>query len=98
MAEMFPALVYLLCLVTSTICAALLIRSYMSNPARLLLWSATCFALLALNNLVVVIDILAVPKLDLRLGRLLLSLAAVGVLLFVEPYGSRGRFEPRTDV
>ena len=82
MPELFPTLVYLLCLITSTVCALLLIRSYLRTPARLLLWSAACFALLALNNLVVVIDILAVPNIDLRLARLLLSAGAVGVLLF----------------
>jgi hypothetical protein len=38
--------------------------------------------MLAANNLVVVIDILAVPDVDLRLLRLGFSLAAVSVLLF----------------
>jgi len=75
-------LVYLLCLLTSTACAWLLIRSYRRTAARLLLWSSACFALLAANNLVVVIDILAVPTVDLRIIRLGLSLAAVAVLLF----------------
>ena len=82
MTDFFPAIVYLLCLLTSSVCAWLLIRGYSHTRTRLLLWSATCFALLAANNLVVVIDILAVPSVDLRLLRLTFSLAAVAILLF----------------
>ena len=82
MGHYFPAAVYLLCFVTSSACALLLARNYRRTAARLLLWSALCFGLLALNNLVVVIDLLVLPARDFRLARLLLSLGAVGVLLF----------------
>lgn len=82
MGDLFPTVVYTLCFLTSSACAWLLMRSYGRSGARLLLWSALCFALLAANNLVLVIDMLVVPAADLRLGRLLLSLAAVGVMLF----------------
>ena len=75
--------VYLLCLVTSIICAMLLARSYVRTRMRLLLWSALCFTFLALNNLIVVIDILVLPTLvDLSLLRLVASLVAVSVLLY----------------
>ena len=47
MAELFPAIVYLLCLVTSAACAWLLGRSYARSGMRLLLWSCICFVLLA---------------------------------------------------
>jgi hypothetical protein len=46
------------------------------------MWSALCFLFLALNNLIVIIDLLIVPKADLRLLRIGLSLAGVSVLLF----------------
>ena len=82
MGDLFPTVVYTLCFLTSSACAWLLMRSYGRSGARLLLWSALCFALRAANNLVLVIDMLVVPAADLRLGRLLLSLAAVGVMLF----------------
>ena len=82
MAHLFPAAVYLLCFVTSSACALLLARSYRRTGARLLWWSALCFGLLALNNLVVVLDLLVLPNRDFQLARLLLSLGAVGVLLF----------------
>ena len=82
MSELLPAIVYLLCFGTSSACAWLLGRSYRRTGMRLLLWSTLCFLFLAGNNLLLMVDLLLVPNLDLRLGRLLLSLAAVGVLLF----------------
>ncbi|MGK6356735.1 DUF5985 family protein [Sphingomonas sp. DT-207] len=82
MAEYFPAAVYLLCFATSTACALLLGRSYRRNGARLLLWSTLCFALLAVNNAFVIVDMLLIAWIDFGLVRLGLSLAAVCVLLF----------------
>jgi len=82
MGDVFPTAVYLLCFLTSAACALLLARSYWRTGTRLLLWSAFCFAFLAANNLVVTLDLLILPAWDLRLARMLLSLAAVGVLLF----------------
>lgn len=82
MAEFFPTIVYTLCYLTSSACAWLLARSYGRSGARLLLWSCLCFVLLAANNLVLIVDMLVLPSLDLRLARLLLALAAISVLLF----------------
>lgn len=82
MATYLPAAVYLLCFATSLVCALMLGRSYLRSNASLLFWSSICFVLLALNNLVMVIDILVVPAIDLQVPRLLLSLAAVATLLF----------------
>jgi hypothetical protein len=78
----FPTLVYALCFITSSACALLLARSYRRSGARMLMWSALCFLFLALNNFVVVIDLLVLPTADFRLVRLGFSLAAIGVLLF----------------
>lgn len=82
MTAWFPAIVYLLCFATSAACALLLGRSYRRSGMRLLLWSALCFWLLAANNLFVIVDLLLIRSIDLGLVRLLLSLAAVAVLLF----------------
>jgi Family of unknown function (DUF5985) len=76
------SLIYLLCLGTSAGCAWLLLRSYIKNGARLLLWSAICFVLIALNNLLVVVDLIILPTIDLVPFRRLASLVAVAVLLF----------------
>jgi hypothetical protein len=80
--QFFPTIVYLLCFATSTACALLLARSYRRGGARLLLWSALCFLFLAANNVVVVLDLLVLTDWNFQIPRLLLSLAAVGVLLF----------------
>ena len=82
MTEMFAAVVYLLCLATSLGCAWLLGRSFRRTGTRLLLWASVCFAFLAANNFVLVLDMLVWPAIDLRLLRLLLSLAAAGSLIW----------------
>ena len=82
MQQWFPTAVYLLCFATSSACAFLLARNYRRTRARLLLWSALCFTLLALNNLMVVVDLLILPDSNFTLPRIFLSLAAVSVLLF----------------
>lgn len=82
MSDLLPTLVYLLCFLTSAACAYLLARGYRRSRASVLLWSAACFTLLALNNLMLVIDLLVLPDLDLRLLRHSFALGAVAVLLF----------------
>ncbi len=78
---MMAYLVYLLCAVTSTACAALLWRGYRRTRAALLMWSAWCFAGLALTNGVLFIDMIVLPGTDLRLIRDALALGSVLVLL-----------------
>jgi hypothetical protein len=75
-------IIYLLCVVTSLLCAYLLARAYRRGKTRLLIWSALCFALLAINNLVLAADVLLLPDIDLSLLQLLTSLSAVCVLLY----------------
>jgi hypothetical protein len=74
--------VYVLCAITSIACAVLLGRAYRRAPSRLILWSSICFAFLAANNLVLVLDLVVWPQLDLRLPRLLLALAAIASLIW----------------
>ena len=64
-----PELVYVLCALTSVLCAGLLLRSYRANRSRLLLWSTLCFVGLAINNILLFIDIVLVPGIDLRFFR-----------------------------
>ncbi len=74
--------VYLLCLGTSVLCAALLVRSYLRTRAGLLFWSALSFVFLAINSLLVVLDMLVLRSLDLSPWRYAASLAAICVLLY----------------
>ncbi len=74
-------IIYLLCVGTSVLCAYLLLRAYRRSGTRLLIWSSICFWLLALNNLVLAVDILLLPENDLSLIRTFTGLLAVSVLL-----------------
>ncbi len=47
----------------------------------MLLWTAACFVLLAVDNLLVVLDLIVLPNVDLSLPRLLATLLAVSTLL-----------------
>ncbi|MEI7037024.1 DUF5985 family protein [Fulvimonas yonginensis] len=82
MSQYFAPAVYLLCFLTSTICAVMLGRSFHRTRTKLLFWSALCFLLLAINNLLLVLDLVVFPTADLALPRGLVSLAAVVTLLF----------------
>jgi hypothetical protein len=80
---MLKPAVYLLCIATSLVCLVLLARSYARTRMRLLLWSALCFVFLALNNLLLFVDVIVLPvEVDLLPYRQLSSLIGVGVLLY----------------
>ena len=81
-ASLLEVIVYLLCVVTSLLCAYLLARAYRRGRTKLLIWSALCFGLLAVNNLVLAVDVLLLPTIDLTVVRVATSLAAVAVLLY----------------
>jgi hypothetical protein len=76
------SVVYALCALTSGLCAVLLLRAYLASRARLLLWSSLSFIGLTCNNLLLFIDLVIVPALDLALYRNLAAATAVMVLLF----------------
>jgi len=78
----WAAAVYFLCFLASAACGFLLVRSYLNNRTKLLLWSAICFVLLALNNFALMLDLVFLPDVDLSLLRPLLSLAAVSAILY----------------
>lgn len=78
----WAASVYLLCLLTSAVYSALLVRSYFRTRSQLLLWSAICFVMLAINNLLVVLDLLFLPQIDLSLYRNLATLIGLASLLY----------------
>lgn len=77
-----PETVYVLCSLTSIACAALLWRGYRRSRARLLLWSSLCFVGLAVNNVLLIVDVRVVPTTDLSVWRLLPALIGVGALLY----------------
>jgi hypothetical protein len=77
-----PVIVFSLCSLTSAACALLLFRAYARTKTRLLFWCALCFVLLAINNVLVLDDILTPPLTNLIAYRQLASLGAVAVLIY----------------
>lgn len=63
---MISTIVYLLCALTSIACAVLLFFKYRRTKTKLIFWCAICFFGLALNNILLVVDlVLTPPTLDL---------------------------------
>jgi len=78
---MLATAVYLLCGLTSAACAVALIRTYVRQRTRLLLWSSLSFAGLAVSNALVVVDFVMLPRFDLAIFRAATACVAVALLL-----------------
>jgi hypothetical protein len=76
------AVIYSLCALTALACACLLLRGYARSRHRLLLWSGLCFCGMVLNNLLLVIDRILLPNVDLSTLRLASGLVALLPLLY----------------
>lgn len=74
--------IYLLCTLTSLACAWLLLASYRRSGHRLLFWSGLCFCAMTVNNIILTLDKLVFPHIDLLPWRLVAALAAVVLLLY----------------
>ena len=73
---------YALCTLAALLCTVLLVRGYIQTRTRLLLWSAICFACLTLNNVLIIVDLVVFPDIDLFNWRTIAALAGVCALLF----------------
>ena len=74
--------VYVIGVLTSLICAVLLIRGYARGRKKLLLWSGLCFSGLAVSNFLIFVDLVLVPEVDLYRYRLVTAAIAMGLLLY----------------
>jgi hypothetical protein len=79
---MIGPLVYALCALTCVGCAALLWRAYARTQMRLLFWSALCFAIMAVSNGLLFVDLALVPGISLLAARNLISQVAYLTLLY----------------
>lgn len=83
MAEVLGALIYFLCALTAFGCFFLLWRGWRSSRAKLLFWSALCFAGLTVSNILLVIDKLVLPtEVDLSTLRSCATLGSLLLLVF----------------
>jgi hypothetical protein len=76
------AIIYSLCALTAMLCAWLLLRAYRERHIPLLFWCGLFFSIQACNNVILVIDKLVVPDIDLSIYRYVISLLAVSLLLY----------------
>lgn len=74
--------IYLLCAATSLTAALLLLRQYTSRRTPLLLWSCIGFFGLAVNNVLVFIDLVVLTGSDLSLPRTLAGTIAMLMLVY----------------
>jgi hypothetical protein len=79
---MLATAIYALCALTSLACAFLLLRGYSRSRVRLLFWSGLCFAGLALNNILLILDLSVLPDVDLEMWRTVPALAGVFLLIY----------------
>lgn len=69
-------------LLTTLLCAFLLLRAYANVRRKLLLWSGLCFVILTLTNFLVIADLMIFPDIDLYTYRLGTTAVAMTVLLY----------------
>jgi len=74
--------VYILCALTSCACAALLLRAWLRSHMRLLLWFGLCFVGMAANNILLFIDLVLVPEVNLELWRNVSALLGLSLLIY----------------
>lgn len=75
--------VYILCALTSIVCAVLLYRGYRANRTRLLFWASVCFVFLAVNNVILYFDLVILPpQIDLFWYRNAAALIGMLALVF----------------
>lgn len=76
-----PGLVYILCAVTSLVSAVLLLRGALSRGGSgLLFWSSLCFFMMALNNVLLYVNVIAPPEVDLLLASRLATVLGIVLL------------------
>src|SRR5215204_5060062 len=73
--------VYALCAMTSLLCCLMLALQHRRSPAPLLRQSAIAFFCFGISNILLFIDLIMLPQVDLRIYRNLASLTGVAILL-----------------
>ena len=75
--------VYALCALASALCAVLLFCGFRDSRTSLLFWSSLCFVGLAINNLLLLIDLVILPTtIDLSILRATVALVSVSLLIY----------------
>jgi uncharacterized membrane protein YccC len=75
-------IIYGLCTLTAFLCAWLLLKAYYASRYRLLLWGGVCFVGFTLTNILLVVDKLVLPLIDLSPWRHAMTLISMLILLY----------------
>jgi hypothetical protein len=73
---------YVVTILTTLLCAILLLRAWFRVRNRLLLWSSLCFVGLTIDNILVLGDMVLFPSIDLYTYRLASAAISISLLLF----------------
>jgi hypothetical protein len=73
--------VYVLSVLIGAACCVLLVRAHQQKPSTLLLSAAICFGGFALNDVGLIVDVFALPDVNLVAVRSLPALIGVAVLV-----------------
>ena len=74
--------VYMMCALTSGMCTYLLYQKYRHRQLKLLLFSSICFGCLALNNILLFVDLILGTTYNLSVIRSIPAVAGFGILLW----------------
>lgn len=79
---MMGPIIYLLCALTCVGAAVLLWRGYRRSRQRLLYWSALCFAIMAVANGLLILDLVLLPEVYILPWRSGVTQIALLVLIY----------------
>ena len=74
-----PGLVYILCAGTALFSAALLLRGAYARRGGLLFWSGLCFLAMAISNVLLYLNFVVYPEIDLIIAAR--SVTAIGIVV-----------------
>jgi hypothetical protein len=75
-------IIYLLCATTALACCLLMLRGYRHRHVRLLMWGSLCFLALAVENLILFVDLVLIPETDLSALHIGAAMLGVGMLAY----------------
>jgi len=79
---MIGPVIYILCALTCVAASVLLWRGYRRSRQRLLYWSSLCFAIMAVSNGLLILDLVLLPDVHLLPWRSAITQVALFVLIF----------------
>jgi len=74
-------IIFMLCVLSSSLCAMLMLYAYERFRKRILLWILLCMIFLAINNILLYLDVV-LPEIDLSVARNTTAFLGLSILVF----------------